>query len=111
MKKLKDWRSWKKKSKVVTVVDLKYWYMAAAAVFVVFTSILLYQTNQFRSTNTNYAATEIVHGGNKATLTLSNGSKISLTESKNGQIANQSGTIIIKKKKIVSLSMKTQNYL
>lgn len=40
--------------------------------------------------------TEIHPGGNKAILTLANGSKISLTDAGNGQIANQNGIKVTK---------------
>jgi len=92
------WEDVEKKSEVSTGSPLRYWYMAAAAVFVTFTSVFVYQTNQveFKKAHTNYVVTKIVPGGNKATLTLSNGSKISLTDAKNGQVANQSGIIATK---------------
>ncbi|WP_114937607.1 FecR family protein [Mucilaginibacter endophyticus] len=43
-------------------------------------------------------ATKIVPGGNKATLTLSNGNIITLDSAHNGMLANQSNVQIIKKK-------------
>jgi len=92
------WEDLEKKSEVVTGSSMKYWYMAAAAVFVTFTSVYIYQANQnkFESAN-QYKVASIVPGRSKAILTLSNGSKIILADSKNGEITNQSGTIITKK--------------
>jgi transmembrane sensor len=93
------WEDLQKKSEVRTGSSLKYWYMTAAAIFVIFGSVFLYQnqTNQvsIKATDNN-VITKIVPGGNKATLTLSNGSKVALTSAKNGQIANQFGTIVTK---------------
>ncbi len=89
-----------KKSKITIVRSPKYLYMAAAVVLVTFISVFLYQTNQpgFKSdlNNSQQILTKIVPGGNKATLTLANGSKISLSDLKNGEIANQFGTVITK---------------
>ncbi|MBB5637838.1 hypothetical protein HDE68_003763 [Pedobacter cryoconitis] len=92
------WEDLEKKSEVVTGSSMKYWYMAAAAIFVTFTSVYIYQANQnkFESIN-QYKVASIVPGRSKAILTLSNGSKIILADSKNGEITNQSGTIITKK--------------
>ncbi|WP_316822256.1 FecR family protein [Pedobacter gandavensis] len=41
---------------------------------------------------------QIVPGGNNAVLTLADGSKISLNDAENGQLANQSGIVITKTK-------------
>ncbi|MBB6270406.1 ferric-dicitrate binding protein FerR (iron transport regulator) [Pedobacter cryoconitis] len=92
------WEDLEKKSEVVTGSTIKYWYMAAATVFVTVTSVYIYQANQnkFESAN-QYKVASIVPGRSKAILTLSNGSKIILADSKNGEIANQSGTIVTKK--------------
>lgn len=75
----------------------KYLYMAAAAAFVIPMSLYLYQRNQvkFKPVSTQLI-TKITPGGNKAVLTLANGSKISLTDAKNGEVANQSGIVITK---------------
>ncbi|WP_367868011.1 FecR family protein [Pedobacter sp. WC2423] len=75
----------------------KYLYMAAAAAFVIPMSLYLYQRNQtkFKPVNTQQIA-KITPGGNKAVLTLANGSKIFLTDLKNGEVANQSGVVITK---------------
>lgn len=45
-----------------------------------------------------YTRNDIAPGGNKAILTLTNGKKISLTDAKNGQIAQQSGVQVNKTK-------------
>lgn len=75
----------------------KYLYMAAAAAFVIPMSLYIYQRNQtkFKPVNTQQIA-KITPGGNKAVLTLANGSKIFLTDLKNGEVANQSGVVITK---------------
>lgn len=75
----------------------KYLYMAAAAAFVIPMSLYIYQRSQtkFKPVNTQQIA-KITPGGNKAVLTLANGSKIFLTDLKNGEVANQSGVVITK---------------
>lgn len=75
----------------------KYLYVAAAAAFVIPMSLYIYQRNQvrFKPVSTQLI-TKITPGGNKAVLTLANGSKISLTDVKNGEVANQSGIVITK---------------
>lgn len=73
----------------------KYLYMAAAAAFVIPMSLYIYQRNQVKPVSSQLTS-KITPGGNKAVLTLANGSKISLTDVKNGEVANQSGTVITK---------------
>lgn len=73
----------------------KYLYMAAAAAFVIPMSLYIYQRNQVKPISSQLTS-KITPGGNKAVLTLENGSKISLTDVKNGEVANQSGTVITK---------------
>lgn len=75
----------------------KYLYVAAAAIFVIPMSLYIYQRNQAKfKPVSNQLITKITPGGNKAVLTLANGSKISLTDVKNGEVANQSGVVITK---------------
>lgn len=75
----------------------KYLYIAAMAAFVIPMSLYIYQRNQvkFKPVSSQQMA-KIIPGGNKAILTLANGSKISLTDVKNGEVANQSGIVITK---------------
>lgn len=75
----------------------KYLYIAAAAVFVIPMSLYIYQRSQvrFKPASTQQIA-KITPGGNKAVLTLANGSTIALTDVKNGEVANQSGVVITK---------------
>lgn len=73
----------------------KYLYIAAAAAFVIPMSLYIYQRNQVKPVSTQLV-TKITPGGNKAVLTLANGSKISLADVKNGEVANQSGMVITK---------------
>lgn len=75
----------------------KYLYMAAAAAFVIPMSLYIYERNQvkFKPVSTQLTS-KITPGENKAILTLANGSKIALNDVKNGEIANQSGTVITK---------------
>lgn len=76
-----------------------YWPRIAAAivVFVFGTAIYL---NQFRNKETappkNQYANDIKPGGNKAILTLGDGKRILLTDTKTGEIAEQSGIKITK---------------
>ncbi|RAJ35456.1 FecR family protein [Pedobacter cryoconitis] len=74
----------------------KYLYLAAAAVFVIPMSLYIYQRSHELKPVSSQLVAKITPGGNKAVLTLANGSKISLTDMKNGEIANQSGTVITK---------------
>jgi transmembrane sensor len=75
--------------------------MAAAAVLLIAASICFYFYSQKNTntstTNANNQAHAIVPGGNKAVLTLANGSKITLTGAHNGLINTQAGVKIVKK--------------
>jgi transmembrane sensor len=70
---------------------------AAAILFVVLGSVIsfyLVKTNFFN--NHNYAKNIIPPGGNKAVLTLANGTQIILSNVKNGVLTLQNGTVIKK---------------
>jgi transmembrane sensor len=75
-----------------------YWY-AAAAILVISTS-LYFGTSQIQSFKqsgvSDFTKTDIRPGGNKALLTLADGSKIVLDDASNGEIAKQSGCLITK---------------
>ena len=70
-----------------------------AAVLLLSITITFYYYNRRASTETtNYIAkNDIAPGGNKAILTLANGSKVVLDDKKNGRLATQGQTIIQKK--------------
>jgi len=74
--------------------------VAAAAVVLFFIGFIV--NNQIKKQFSNQSLTknkpEIKPGGNKATLTLADGSKISLTDATNGVIAEQAGINITKTK-------------
>lgn len=76
------------------------WGWAAAAVILIALGFGLYQYRAISSSGEqNYdhlAHNDIKPGGNKAYLTLANGTKISLNDIRNGQIAEQSGVSITK---------------
>ncbi|KIO78196.1 hypothetical protein TH53_04895 [Pedobacter lusitanus] len=78
-----------------------YWY-AAAAILLISTGLYFgisphhtFQQNEL----SDYSRTDIHPGGNKALLTLADGSKIILDEASNGAIARQSGCLITKTSK------------
>ncbi|ALL07667.1 hypothetical protein AQ505_20540 [Pedobacter sp. PACM 27299] len=75
---------------------------AAAAVVLMVLSVGGYFYSQNRSIETENRLSVNTHdvdpGGNKATLTLADGSKISLTDANNGELAKQSGVKISKSK-------------
>ncbi|MHB1178276.1 MAG: FecR family protein [Daejeonella sp.] len=73
---------------------------AAAAVLVLFTAIYFFSDSN-SSLKPKYSAPnvsrhEITPGGNKAILTLGDGSRIILDDSANGEVANQAGVTITK---------------
>lgn len=75
----------------------KGWWMAAASVLLaVGLSVYFYQAgNPFQSRQSVYI-NDVAPGSNKAFLTLANGARISLTDAKNGALAQQSGIQITK---------------
>jgi transmembrane sensor len=54
-------------------------------------------------------ATDIAPGGNKAILTLANGSKLILNNAKNGDLSIQAGTRIVKQDSLISYNTTTAN--
>lgn len=75
-------------------------WTAAAATLIFLTFITFYSSkkasdHKLNSINST-AAIDIAPGGNKAVLTLSNGSRILLTDAANGEILNKSGIKITK---------------
>jgi transmembrane sensor len=78
---------------------LKYSFLAAAILFLVSGTALYLSLNKSTGDQikkTSQIVSVIEPGGNKATLTLANGEKISLTDTTNGQIAEQSGICVTK---------------
>ncbi|PTT01430.1 anti-sigma factor [Pedobacter sp. HMWF019] len=74
--------------------------IAAVAVILLVTGIGIYMMSNRSShktpSSTFYAKNDISPGSNKAILTLSDGSKISLTDAENGKVADQAGISITK---------------
>ena len=73
---------------------------AAAAAILLFLSggIYFYQQDQQPKSNSSpkLVSKDVPPGGNNAVLTLADGSRISLNEAANGEIANQAGIVITK---------------
>lgn len=73
--------------------------IAAAASILLFVSIGLYvylHTKNNITKNTLYVLNDIAPGRNKAVLTLANGKQIILNDARNGQLADESNTLINK---------------
>lgn len=74
------------------------WYAAAAVIIMLIAGGYFGLFNNRNKNNISVAKQEIIPGGNKAILTLSNGRQINLTDASSGSIADQSGSKIIKSK-------------
>ncbi|WP_184547820.1 FecR family protein [Mucilaginibacter sp. FT3.2] len=72
---------------------LKY---AVAASILIFMAIGAYLFTYKRTTSRSNVKIDFAPGGNKAMLTLSNGSKIILTDAKNGKLASQGNIAVTK---------------
>jgi len=82
-----------------TVKKLNIIWVAIAATLIFVTFITFYSSKKDSDNNINSGnevAINIPPGGNKAVLTLSNGSKILLTDTENGEISNKNGIKITK---------------
>lgn len=78
------------------------WFRIAAAAVILFTLstfLILYYNGKGGLSYGNENATEILPGTDKAMLTLSDGSQISLSDAKSGEIATESGLKISKSDK------------
>ncbi len=78
---------------------IKRWLVAASVLVFLGSGLMYFVIEHQRRLQNNIALTnkkDISPGGNKAILTLADGSKISLTDARNGQIAKQSGIQITK---------------
>ncbi|WP_161973398.1 FecR family protein [Arcticibacter tournemirensis] len=79
--------------------NLRLWAAAASILLVLSAGVLLLKSHLIRpgtQSDTELAGNAISPGGNKAFLTLANGTKISLTDAQAGEVATQGG-IQIKK--------------
>lgn len=76
---------------------VRWWSVAAAAIILITTGLLLYNTIKDDLPKNEIAAmTPILPGGNKAILTLADGTRINLSNSPLGKIYNKNGLLIIK---------------
>lgn len=71
---------------------------AASVIIVIAVGLLFFRPQQTPPPKGMQKVVRIVPGGNKALLTLADGTKISLTDAANGQLANQAGLLITKAK-------------
>lgn len=97
------WKATKERSGLGTVSaprQLRLWpRIAAAAILILLGAGLYFYVNPGKSKLKETAiANHIVPGGNKAILTLANGSEISLADAGNGTITKQAGAIVTKTK-------------
>lgn len=91
----------KSKERPGFILNWKYTSVAAAVLFICSIGIYFYRSDQQQVKPFSKNATvlpDVAPGGNKAVLTLANGSKISLTDARAGIIANQFGVSIHKTK-------------
>ncbi len=76
------------------------WVAAAAAVILLFTAVYWFFTQQQRTTSSQPVVTNITNdvlpGGNKAILTLADGSAVVLDSAKNGMLSQQGNTSVQK---------------
>lgn len=74
-------------------------YAAAALIFLTLSVAAFFLIDVYNNSKTAISfVNNIKPGGNKATLTLADGSKLSLTDITNGELVNQSGIRIVKTK-------------
>ncbi len=71
------------------------WAAAAAIIITLGSSVYFFNANQSLKKQPIYAS-DAIPGGNKAVLVLADGSKISLTDINNGDVAKQAGLLIQK---------------
>lgn len=86
-------------------------FIAAAAILIAVVAIYLIRPNNtnHNTDRTEVAGNDVLPGGNKATLTLSNGIVIDLGQRNNGIIQNETGTRIEKKEEGMLMYQKTTN--
>jgi transmembrane sensor len=78
--------------------DNRRWIAAAAAVIICLSAGIYLFNLKAESEETLQFANDVKPGGNKAFLTLADGSRISLTDALNGEVARQAGISITKTK-------------
>lgn len=72
---------------------------AASVILLVTAGLFFFQNAQHKTPQPkSHQVVKIVPGGNKAVLTLADGTQISLTDASNGQLASQAGMLITKTK-------------
>lgn len=79
-------------------ISRKLLKFAAVIAFLIVSTMLLYQQTKTDEgkTNQKMAKNEILPGGNKATLTLADGRKITLANANKGELAKQQDAVIVK---------------
>lgn len=105
------WRRLKKSRGIVeeeaieqrSYLTRKFFLVRAASILLVIGSVLLIFKNTFHKSvvqngSNKIAQQKIMPGGNKAYLTMANGKRIALNDTKNGLLANQSGIKVTKSK-------------
>ncbi|RYG20327.1 MAG: FecR family protein, partial [Chitinophagaceae bacterium] len=118
--KTQIWQAIEEQTELIPKTNYITWLkVAAAAVVLFFIGFVINNQIKKQFNNQNIAknkAEAIKPGGNKATLTLADGSKISLTDATNGVIAKQAGINITKTKNgeliytvVSAASAKTKN--
>ncbi|MFC0513893.1 FecR family protein [Mucilaginibacter angelicae] len=81
-------------NKVISLTYVKW--MAAAVLLSISITFYYYRQHSIQQTSNTIAQNDIAPGGNKAILTLANGSKLVLDDSKNGKLATQGKTVVQK---------------
>lgn len=75
---------------------IRLWFSMAAVLLISALMVFIYHLNKPSFKQDSLQTTDIKPGGNVATLTLSNGQKVVLTDLKNGTLANEDNTSIQK---------------
>jgi ferric-dicitrate binding protein FerR (iron transport regulator) len=81
-------------NKVISLTYLKW--IAAAVLLSISVTFYYYRQHSIGQNNNTIAQNDIAPGGNKAILTLADGSKLVLDDSKNGKLATQGKTVVKK---------------
>ncbi|MCX2477802.1 FecR domain-containing protein [Pedobacter sp. MC2016-15] len=101
--------------KFYPVVPWTYLSIAASVVLAATIGLYFYHSRQpqVKQFSRQVMVADVAPGGNKAVLTLADGKKISLTDAKNGTIANEGGTSILKttEGQLIYQGQKTSNVI
>jgi ferric-dicitrate binding protein FerR (iron transport regulator) len=81
-------------NKVISLTYVKW--IAAAVLLSISITFYYYRQHSIGQNNNTIAQNDIAPGGNKAILTLADGSKLVLDDSKNGKLATQGKTVVQK---------------